>query len=132
MKKILAILAVSLLAGCADKGKQAAENAHNFLDAFLANDYDKAAQMCTDDFRSEFNVVVKDFRELDDNMKELLVNECRQYKAQTGTVQRVNGSDTFKVEYKIVKAEPDSITVETTYIDGMLTIVGDKVAGLGE
>ena len=132
MKKILAILAAGLIAGCTDVEKVASDNAQNFLDAFLANDYDKAAMMCTDGFKEDFNKVVKDFRELDTNVRALLVNECQQYRAQINSVERVNTSDTFKVEYRIVKAAQDSLSVETEYIDSNLTLVGDKVSGLGE
>ena len=132
MKKILAILAAGLLVGCTDVEKQAADNAQNFLDAFLAIDYEKAAQMCTDDFRNDFNRVIKDFKELDTNVKALLLNECQQYRASISSVGRVNKSDTFVVEYKIVKAVPDSLSVQTNSINGTLTIAGEKISSLGE
>ena len=132
MKKILFILAVCLLAGCTGNEKQAQQCAQQFLDAFLANDYDKAAEFCTNDFQIDFEKVVANFRTLDTNVRALLVSECSQYKAEILSAQSINGTDTFKVDYRIVKAQADTASANNGFIESSLKVVDGKVYQLGE
>lgn len=132
MKKILFILAVCLLAGCTGNEKQAHQGAQQFLDAFLANDYDKAAEFCTNDFQIDFEKVVANFRTLDTNVRALLVSECSQYKAEILSAQSINGTDTFKVDYRIVKAQADTASANNGFIESSLKVVDGKVYQLGE
>lgn len=132
MKKIsialVACLAIS--AGCTNRQVQAEVSAQGFLDAFLANDYDKALQMCSEDFKGHFSKAVSGFRDLDSDIQKLLFEQCALYKAQVVASERINGSDTFKVNYKIVKAAADSAIFETGVINSSLLVVDDKVCSL--
>ena len=131
MKKIFLALAVCLAAGCTSKEEIAQAGAQNFLDAFLANDYEKAAGFCTDDFKVNFDRVTEDFRNLDTNVRALLVSECSQYTAKVVAAQNLNGSDTFKVGYKIIKAQASWDSIDN-FITNTLTVVEGKVSRLGE
>lgn len=120
-----------MAAGCTNKEQQAQKGAQMFLDAFLNNEYDKAAVFCTDDIKEELNRAFEDFKNLDSNMRTLLVNECAQYKVEISSVARINESDSFKVEYKIVKATADSLASESGCIESNLTLVEGKVSRIG-
>ncbi len=131
MKKILAVLAICAIAGCTNKEEQALAGAENFLDAFLANDYAKAAECCTDDLKVELDKVLTDFRQLDSNVRALLVSECSQYRAEVGPVERIGDSDTLKVNYIIVKGESDAQGVGDA-ITNSLMVVDGKILKIGE
>lgn len=132
MKKILFVLAICLAAGCTSKEKQAQAGAQNFLDAFLANDYNKAAEFCTDDFKIDFDKVLEDFKDLDTNVRALLISECSQYKAEIGAAQSINGTDTFSVNYKIVPVAADENAADKGFLSSSLKVVDGKVYRLGE
>ena len=72
MKKVFSILALCLLAGCADKAGQAQGCADKFLDSFLKNDLEGAVQMCSESFSPEFGRSVEDFRNLSQQEKEIV------------------------------------------------------------
>ncbi len=131
MRKIFFALAICTLAGCTNKEKLAMEGAGNFLDAFLANDYNRAAECCTDEFRPEILKELESFRQLDSNVKALMVSECSQYKAEIDAVENIDDSDTFKVNYRIIKAvaEPQA---NGAFISGSLKVVDGKIFMLGE
>ena len=131
MKKILAVLAICALAGCTNKEEQALAGAENFLDAFLANDYAKAAECCTDDLKVELDKVLTDFRQLDSNVRALLVSECSQYRAEVGPVERIGDSDTIKVNYRIIKGESDTQVTENV-IASSLKVLDGKIMEIGE
>ena len=131
MKKVLAVLAICAIAGCTNKEEQALAGAENFLDAYLANDYIKAAECCTGDLKAELDNVLADFRQLDSNVRALLVSECSQYRAEVGPVERIGDSDTIKVNYRIIKGESDTQVTENV-ITSSLKVVDGKIMEIGE
>ena len=131
MKKVLAVLAICAIAGCTNKEEQALAGAENFLDAYLANDYIKAAECCTGDLKAELDNVLADFRQLDSNVMALLVSECSQYRAEVGPVERIGDSDTIKVNYRIIKGESDTQVTENV-ITSSLKVLDGKILKIGE
>lgn len=131
MKKVLAVLAICAIAGCTNKEEQALAGAENFLDAYLANDYIKAAECCTGDLKAELDNVLADFRQLDSNVRALLVSECSQYRAEVGPVERIGDSDTIKVNYRIIKGESDTQVLDNV-ITSSLKILDGKIMEIGE
>jgi hypothetical protein len=131
MKKVLAVLAICAIAGCTNKEEQALAGAENFLDAYLANDYIKAAECCTGDLKAELDNVLADFRQLDSNVRALLVSECSQYRAEVGPVERIGDSDTIKVNYRIIKGESDTQVTENV-ITSSLKVLDGKILKIGE
>ena len=131
MKKVLAVLAICAIAGCTNKEEQALAGAENFLDAYLANDYIKAAECCTGDLKAELDNVLADFRQLDSNVRALLVSECSQYRAEVGPVERIGDSDTIKVNYRIIKGESDTQVMENV-ITSSLKVLDGKILKIGE
>ena len=132
MKKLLLVVAITLAMGCSNKEEQAQVCAQQFLDAFLANEYDSAAKLCTDDFKDEFTRATEDYRNLSDDIKALLVEQCNSYKAVVTSVERINSSDTFVVNYNIVKPAADSAAFEKGIISSSLKIVDGKVQQLNK
>ncbi len=119
MKKILVVFAAFLAAGCVSKEEKAQAAALQFLDAFLANDYEMAAGCCAEPLRQDLIVATAKFNELDSNVRALLVEECSKYEAEITGAARVGKSDTVCVEYRI------------GYIEGTLSVMGDKIIRLG-
>lgn len=134
MKKLLIGLAVCILAGCANKTQQAQESAQGFLDAFLTNDFEKAALFCSEEFNDDFSQATEDFNKLDDSVKNMLKEQCSQLQAIISSVQRVNESDTFIVSYNIVKCVADSTgdVAEQEFIVSELKLVDGKVVSLNK
>ena len=132
MKKLLLVVAVTLAVGCTNKANQAQECAQQFLDAFLANEYDAAAKLCSEDFQVDFIKATDDYRNLSDDVKQLLVEQCSSYKAVVTSVERINSSDTFVVNYNIVKPAVDSAAFEKGIISSSLKIVEGKVQQLNK
>ena len=132
MKKLLLAVAVTLAVGCTDKANQAQESAQQFLDAFLANEYDTAAKLCTEDFKEEFVKATEDYRNLSDDIKAIITQQCSSYKAVVTSVGRVNSSDTFVVNYNIVKPAADSAAFEKGIISSSLKVVEGKVQQLNK
>lgn len=131
MKRVFSILALCILAGCADKAGQAQGCADKFLDSYLKNDFEGAAQQCSDGFRQEFNKTIEDFRNLSPQVKEMLQEQCSKLEYGITSVQRVNKSDTFIVEYNIQVAEPDSTAFrQQELVSSTLRVVGGKVDAL--
>lgn len=132
MKKVFSILAVCLLAGCADKAGQAQECAEKFLAAFLKNDFEGATQMCSDGFGKEFSRTVEDFRKLPQQEKEMVQEQCSALEYEISSVQRINKSDTFIVEYNIKWVEPDTSAFrQQELVESALRIVDGKIDALG-
>ena len=132
MKKLLLVVAVTLAVGCTNKANQAQECAQQFLDAFLANEYDAAAKLCSEDFQVDVIKATDDYRNLSDDVKQLLVEQCSSYKAVVTSVERINSSDTFVVNYNIVKPAVDSAAFEKGIISSSLKIVEGKVQQLNK
>ena len=132
MKKLLLLLAVCVLSGCANKAQQAQDSAQGFLDAFLANDFNAAAAFCSDDFKVEFGKAMEDFEKLDDSVKAMVMEQCSQLEMKIRSVERVNESDTFIVSYNIVKCAADSAGAEALQelVSSELKVVGGKVVSL--
>ena len=130
MKKLLLVVAAALAVGCTNKTNQAQECAQQFLDAFLANEYDAAAKLCSDDFQVDFAKATEDYRNMSEDIKALLVEQCNSYKAVITSVERINSSDTFVVNYNIVKPAADSSAFEKGLISSSLKIVEGKVQQL--
>lgn len=77
---------------------------------------------------------MEDFSKLDDSVKILLKEQCSQLKAEVVSVERVNESDTFSVNYNIVRVCPDSsgVAAEQGLITSTLKVVDGKVASLNK
>lgn len=132
MKKTLAIVALCLAAaGCANREKQAQACAQEFLGSFLSNDYNAAAECCTGSFREEFVSSTASFRDLDSNVRALLVNECGKFRAEVLSAQRKEDTDTVIVDYRIVR-KADSLAFERGAISGTLVVVDGKIASQGK
>ena len=134
MKKLLLAVAVTLAAGsCTGKADKVQECAQHFLDAFLANEYDQAAKYCTQEFEVEFSKAVEDYRNLSDDIRSMIVAQCSNLKAVITSVERVNSSDTFVVNYNIIKAAADTAAAyEEGVITSALKIVDGKVQQLNK
>lgn len=133
MKKLLLGIAVTFAVGCTNKTNQAQDCAQQFLDAFLANEYEIAAKHCSPEFEQEFSKAVDDYRNLSDDIKNMVVTQCSKLKAVVTSVERVNSSDTFVVNYNIIKAAADSAAVfEEGVITSTLRIVDGKVQKLNK
>lgn len=132
MRIILIGLAILLSAGCASKAEKAQDCAQNFLNAFLSNDLNAAASFCEEDLNKDLKRATDDFDKLDDDVKSLLKEQCSQLHAEIVSVERVNESDTFLVNYNIVRACPDNDGAEgnNEMINSSLKVVGGKVAFL--
>ena len=133
MKKVLFIFAMCVLAGCANKDDNAQKAAEEFLGAFLQNDFKKASQLCSDEFQQEFGRTIKDFENLDNSAKQMITDYCAQLKYEITLVERINKSDTFNVQYNIVKALPDSSSIPSQQMfSTSMQIVKDKIAKLNK
>ena len=131
MKKVFSILALCLLAGCADKAGQAQDCAEKFLGSYLKNDFEGAAQLCSEGFKPEFSMAIEDFKTLSPQIKEMLQEQCGLLKYEITGVQRVNKSDTFIVDYNICRSEPDtSAFKQLELVKSTLMVVGGKVDAL--
>ncbi len=133
MKKLFLAVAVILAVGCTNKANQAQECAQQFLDAFLANEYETAAKYCAPDFQVDFNRAMEDFNKLSDDIKVMIAQQCGNLEAVVTSVERVNSSDTFVVNYNIVKPAADSTNaIEKGVISSSLRVVGGKVQQLNK
>lgn len=131
MKKIFLALALCAAVSCSNKANQAQECAQNFLDAFLANDFETAVESCSENFRPGFSATIDNFRNLDESIKEIIRSECAKYRAEITSVERINESDTFQVAYTIVKVQPDTLSkIKEGAINSTLMVVGGKVEQL--
>ena len=117
-------------AGCTNIEKQAQVSANGFLDAFLSNEYEKAAEYCTEEIKGELARATADFKTLEPSIKELLVSECSKYGAEVTGVARINKSDTVEVSYRIFK-KTDSLSFEKGSVTGTLNVVDGKISRLG-
>lgn len=127
MKKILAAVALCLaVTGCTNKEKQAQACAQEFLDSFLSNEYDSAAECCSGSFKDEITASTANFRNLDTNVRALLIKECGKFKAEILSAQRTDGTDTVTVGYRIVR-KADSVAFEKGAISGTLVVVDGKI-----
>ena len=132
MKKLLFIFAICILAGCANKADKAQKAAEQFLDAYITNDFTAATELCSEDFKELFGKTIKDFESLDPQIKEMLKEQCAQLKYEISLVERVGKSDTFNVNYNILKNTTDSSSFQYPLITITLKIVGGKVARLNK
>lgn len=132
MKKILISLAVCLAAGCTNSNNEVQECAQSFLDAYLKNDHAGAAQMCSETFKPQFMQAMETFSNLNPTIKEFIVEECSKYKAEIISVEQLNESDTFNVNYRFVKVSPDSSTFDGMVMESTLKVAGGKVIKLHE
>jgi hypothetical protein len=131
MKKVFSVLALALLAGCAGKADKAQGCAGKFLDAFLKNDFEGATQLCSESFRPEFSRTIEDFRNLPEQVSEMVQEQCSALEYEILSVARINKSDTFIVEYNIVRAKPDTAAFRQQELVGsVLRIVDGKVDAL--
>ena len=130
IRNIFAMACILLAAGCADKEKQAEITAVGFLEAFLSNEYDKAAEYCSEEVKGELDKATADFKSLEPAIKELLVSECNKYGAEVTGTSRINKSDTVEVSYRIYK-KADSLSFEKGSVTGTLNIVDGKISRLG-
>lgn len=132
MRKTMLALALFLAAaGCTNKEKQAEACAGVFLDSFLSNDYDAAAECCADGFKEEFLKTTAGFKDLDSNVRALLISECSKFKAEIVSAQKKDDSDTVVVDYRILR-QKDSVTFEKGAIGGTLIVVDGKINRLGK
>lgn len=131
MKKILFVLAACLAAGCTNVEKQAQDSASGFLDAFLANDYEKAAECCSEGLKEQLRTATGSFSSLDSNIKELLVKECSKYRQEIVSATRAGKSDTVVVEYRIARMA-DSLQFQKGAIEGTLYVMDGKIIRLGK
>ena len=129
-RNIVAAAFVLLAAGCTNMEKQAEASANGFLDAFLSNEYDKAAEYCSQEVKSELDKATADFKTLEPSIKELLVSECSKYGAEVTGATRINKSDTVEVSYRIYK-KADSLSFEKGTVTGTLHVVDGKISRLG-
>lgn len=133
MKKGLFILAMCVLAGCANKEEQAQMAAGAFLEAFIANDFQAATQMCSENFKEEFEKSVSDFENLPDQVKQMLKEQCSQVKYEIVSVARIEKSDTFVVNYNIARVQEDTSSFQMQPLaSSTLKIVGGKVDRLNK
>ena len=133
MKKVFSILALCLLAGCANKADQAQSCADKFLEAFLGNDFDAATQLCSEDFKPEFGKTISNFRNLNGQVRQMLQEQCAQLSYEITAVQRVNKSDTFIVGYNIQRVEQDTAAFrQQELVVSTLRIVDGKVDALNK
>ncbi len=131
MKRVFSILAMCLLAGCAGKADRAQGCAGKFLDAFLKNDFEVATQLCSDGFRPEFSRTIEDFRNLPQQVKEMVQQQCSALEYEILSVERVNKSDTFMVEYNIIRLETDTSAFrQQELVVSVLRVVDGKVDAL--
>lgn len=132
MKKTLVALALCLSAvGCTNKEKQAQACASDFLDSFLSNEYDVAAEYCSPGLKEEFLKTTAGFRNLDSNVRALLVSECSKFRAEIVSAGKKEGTDTVFVDYRIIR-DKDSVSFERGAITGTLTVVDGKIDRLGK
>ena len=129
-RNIVAVACVLLGAGCTNIEKQAEASANGFLEAFLSNEYDKAAEYCSEEVKGELNKVTADFKSLEPSIKELLVSECSKYGAEVTGATRINKSDTVEVSYRVFK-KADSLSFEKGTVSGTLKLVDGKISRLG-
>ena len=133
MRKGLFILAMCVLAGCANKADKAQKAASEFLDAFIANDFQSATHMCSDNFREEFGKTVSDFENLPDQVKQMLKEQCAQVKYEIVSVERIEKSDTFVVNYNIARVQEDTSSFKQQPLaSSTMKIVGGKVDRLNK
>ena len=97
----------------------------------MKNDLEGAALQCSEAFRPEFGKAIEDFRNLPDRVKEMLQEQCSQLRYEISAVQRAGKSDTFIVEYNILRAEPDTSAFrQLELVSSTLRVVGNKVDAL--
>ena len=88
--------------------------------------------MCSEDFKEEFAKATEDYRNLRDDIKSIITQQCSSYRAVVTSVERVNSSDTFVVNYNIVKPAADSTAFEKGIISSSLKVVEGKVQQLNK
>ena len=133
MKKVLFILALCVMAGCSNKANKAQKAAEEFLDAFLQNDYKTATQLCSEQFGQEFEKSITDFENLNNPIKEMIKEHCAQLKYEIISVERINKSDTFNVNYNILKSLPDSSSLsDKQMFSSTLKVMGGEIIQLNK
>jgi len=105
MKKILlsfATLLMLVLASCSGKKGDITDSTMAFLDAYFKIDYSLAGTFCTANMAMELKEKLKGIESLDPVVKNLLVSQSKEIKAEIVAVNRLRGSDSAKVNYRII------------------------------
>lgn len=134
----LSILAVAVLTSAivsCQKGPKPENTAEEFLNAYLSNDYAKAASFCTLSLSGKLLEAVEEIEHLQQDMKDRIANTTKHLTLKIDNVEKQGNGDTLLVSYSIHKPAPDS-TLRQGIVQSVLSLVKEeenwKVAALNK
>ena len=122
-KFLLFAVATALLAAC-NRGPKPEEIAQEFLNSYLATDYEKAASYCTPALSQDLLQALEEAEALNDEIKEKIKQHTPNYKAQINSIEITKSKDTVIIAYSIVNGTAtDSLTAAKQIITSSLSVI---------
>jgi len=106
MKKVgflvFMLMTLVLVSSCGNKTDEAKMQAVEFLDAYFKVDYARAAEYCTDELKVEIIKAFQQIESLESGVKESVIQNTSQAKAEITSVDTESKRDTVLVNYKVI------------------------------
>ncbi len=120
----ITIIAATLLFSC-NSGPKPENIAQEFINAYLATDYEKAADYCTPALGQDLLQALEEADALNQNIKEKIKLHTQNYSSQIDSVKLNKAKDTTIVYYSILNGcTTDSLNIAATQIiERTLTMV---------
>lgn len=119
----------ALLSGCAGGigASPAEDTATDFLNAYLAADFTKAASFCTDKLSGELKEAVTEVEQLDETIKQHIRNSTGKFTPQIDQTHKSESGDTVIVNYSILEKQSDSTLVPgSNLVKSSLSLIKDS------
>ncbi|MEG0517373.1 MAG: hypothetical protein RR555_00710 [Bacteroidales bacterium] len=136
MKKILTAagcfmaVATLLTISCKPAGEKPENVATDFLTAYLAADFNKAAGFCTNQLSGELKEAVKEIENLDEPLKKQIQASTATFAPQIDKIEKLGKGDTLIINYSVVSKDIDSTSnIVADVIKSSLMIVRVDAAG---
>lgn len=123
-------LATFLTMSCKSDVQKPENVATDFLTAYLAADFNKAAGFCTNKLSEELKEAVKEIENLDEPLKKQIQASTAAFAPQINDIEKLGKGDTLIVNYSVVSKGIDSTSnIVADVIKSSLTVVRDDVVG---
>ena len=99
---LLMLMATILVSSCGNKADEAKIQAVEFLDAYFKVDYIRAAEYCTDKLKGDIIKAFEQIESLEPGVKESVIRNTSQTKAEITSVDTESKRDTVVVNYKVI------------------------------
>jgi hypothetical protein len=122
--------ATLLTTSCKSDAEKPENVATDFLTAYLAADFNKAAGFCTDQLSGELKEAVKEIENLDEPLKKQIQASTAAFAPQIGEIEKLGKGDTLIVNYSVVSKGIDSTSnIVADVIKSSLMIVRVDAVG---